>query len=182
MGVIKKTALMVSASLLLLVGLGIADPGNSRLMSSFLAKDPLPGVLPPGAFDERALLRTIADFNSGVSAAYLALDPALLLAAPMTDSVKRGFAAEIAFLKQDGRRLEMTVRDIRLEQVRRLADLKFSVLTVEDVTVRYLEAARGLEIVSYPGSEYQMSYTLDESPSGWRIAAVETIAAAKRDE
>ena len=182
MGVMKTTALMVAVSLGLLLGLGFADPGNTRLMSSFFSNAPRPGVLATGAFDEAGIIRAIAEFNRRLSAAYLELDPAALGDYPMDEGLRRDYAAEIAFLKQDGRALEMTVRHIRIERVRRLPSSMLSVDTVESVKVRYLNTADRAQIADHPAATYAMNYTLEKSAAGWKIAGVETMRAGKRDE
>ena len=200
MGIIKKTVWMVVAALTLLLGLGIADPGNARLMPTFLSNDhmpatflfrwmpsfflqpPMPGVVPKGTADEAAMLRAIVEFNRQLSAAYLALEPAALAAEPMADSLRQDYGAEIAFLKRQGRALEQTVQDIRIEEVARLPDLTWSVNTVEAVTVRYLNAADRTPIAAYPASNYAMNYTLDKSSSGWKMIRVEARKTGKRDE
>ena len=182
MGILSKTALMVAGSLALLLGLGFADPGNRRLMTSFFSKDPPLGVVPKGAADEEGLVRTITRFNSILSAAYLELDPAALAASAMDDGPRRNYVEEVAFLAKDGRALEMTVRDIRIAEVRRLPERMLSVDTVESVKVRYLRAADRTQILAYPETQYAMNYTLEESAAGWRITGVQTMAAGKRDD
>ena len=200
MGIIKKTAWMVVGALTLLLGLGIADPGNARLMPAFLSNDhmpaiflfrwmpsfflqpPMPGVVPKGSADEAAMLRAIAEFNRKLSVAYLALEPAALAAEPMADSLRQDYGAEIAFLKRQGRALEQTVQDIRIEEVARLPDLTWSVNTVEAVTVRYINATDRTPITTYAASNYAMNYTLDKSSSGWTMIRVDTRKTGKRDE
>lgn len=182
MGILSKTALMFAGSLALLLGLGFADPGNSRLMTSFFSTDPPLGVVPKGAADEEGIVRTITRFNRILSAAYLELDPAALAASPMDDGLRRNYVEEIAFLTNDGRALEMTVRDIRIAEVRRLPDRMLSVDTVESVKVRYLRASDRTQIVADPETQYAMNYTLEDSAAGWRITGVQTMEAGKRDD
>lgn len=181
MGVIGKAALMVIAALALLLGLGFADPSKSRLMPSFFSADPPPGVVPRGAIDEGAIVSTIAHFNRDLSSAYLALNPAALAAVPMDEKLRRDFVEELAFLRKGGRALDVTVRDIRISQVRRLENLMLSVDTVESVRIRYLNASDGVEVRAYPEARYAMNYTLEESGSRWKIVAVETMEVGKRD-
>lgn len=173
---------MVAGALALLLGLGFADPGNRRLMTSFFSKDPPPGVVPRDAVDEAGIMRAITQFNRDLSAAYLELNPALLAAAPMDEGLRRNFAEEIAFLRRDGRALEMTVREVRISEVRRLPNLMLSVDTVEAVRVRYLNASDRRQILAHPATRYAMNYTLEKSGAAWKIAAVETMQAAERDD
>jgi len=181
-GILSKTALMVAGSLAVLLGLGVADPGNRRLMPSFFSTDPPLGVVPRGAVDEQGIHRAIAQLNDALAAAYLELDSSALAAAPVADPLRRGYVEEIAFLAKDGRALEMTVRDIRIAEVRRLPERMLSVDTVESVKVRYLRAADRTQILAYPETQYAMNYTLEESAAGWRITGVQTMAAGKRDD
>lgn len=182
MGAVKKTAWMVTGALGLLLGLGVADPGNTRLMTSFFAQGPAPGVVPRGSAEAQQMLGAITGFDRALSAAYLALDPATLKSFPMDDALRRRYAEEISFLKNDGRALEMTVRDIRIESVRRLADKTLSVETVESVKIRYLNAADHNQIAAYPAAKYAMNYVLAKSASAWKIVGVETLRAEKRHE
>lgn len=182
MGVLGKTALMVAGSLAVLLGLGVADPGNSRLMPSFFSTDPPPGVVPRGAVDEQGIRRAIAQFNEALAAAYLDLDSSALAAAPIADALRRSYVEEIAFLVKDRRALEMTVRDIRIAEVRWLPERMLSVDTVETVKVRYLGAADRAQILAYPETRYAMNYTLEESAAGWRITGAQTMEAGKRDD
>lgn len=181
-GAVKKTALMVAGALGLLLGLGLADPGNTRLMTSFFAQGPAPGILPKGSAEAQQTLGAITRFNHGLSAAYLALDSAALKAYPMDDGLRRRYAEEITFLKNDGRALEMTVQDIRIKSVRRLADLTLSVDTVESVKIRYLGAADRTQIAAYPAAKYEMNYTMAKSESTWKVVDVETTRVEKRNE
>jgi len=181
-GILGKTALMVAGSLALLLGLGVADPGNSRLMTSFFSIDPPPGVVPKGTADEQGLVRTITRFNRTLSTAYLELDPAALAALPMDDALRRNYAGEIAFLARDGRALEMTVRNIRIAEVRRLPDRMLSVDTVEFVSIRYLSPADRTQLRADPETKYLMNYRLEDSAAGWRITGVQTMEAGKRDD
>ncbi len=191
---------MVVAALTLLLGLGIADPGSARLMPAFLSNDHMPAiflsrwmpslflpaaapdVVPKGSADEAAMLRAIAEFNRQLSAAYLALDPAPLAAEPMADSLRQDYVTEIAILKRQGRALDQTVLDIRIEAATRLPDLTWSVDTVEAATVRYLNAADRTQISPSPASKYAMNYTLDRSSSGWKMVSVDTRRTGKRDD
>ena len=182
MEAIRKAALMVAGALALLLGLGFADPGNSLLMTSFFAKGPLPGIVPKGAVDQGAIIHAITGFNRSLSAAYVDLDATALAAAPMDDALRRNYVEEITFLANDGRALEMTVRDVRIAEVRRLPDLRLSVDTVELVRVRYLKVPGREELVAHPEARYRMNYTLEEIGSGWRIAGVETMKVERPDE
>lgn len=182
MGALKKTALMVTGALGLLLGLGAADPGNTRLMTSFVAQGPAPGVLPKGSAEAQQMLGAVTRFNRSLSAAYLALDPAALQAFPIDGALRRRYAEEISFLKNDGRALEMTVRDIRIESVRRLADRTLSVDTVESVKIRYLSAADRRQIAAYPATKYAMNYVLAKSASAWKVVGVDTLRVEKRHE
>ncbi len=120
MGIIKKTALMVAGALALGLGLGLADPSNTRLMPSLLEHFAgLLGVASKPVVDKQAMHGAIVQFNRQLSAAYLALEPVALVAEPMADSLRQDYVAEIAFLKRQGRALEQTVQDIRIEEVPR---------------------------------------------------------------
>ncbi len=183
MGLGKKITLMVLGALALLLALGLADPRYGRLMPSQLEHLANRfGVAAKPVVDKPAMHGAIVQFNRQLSAAYLALEPAALAAEPMTDSLRQDYVAEIAFLKSQGRALEQTVQDIRIEEVTRLPDLTWSVNTVEAVTVRYLNAADRTPIASYPVSNYAMNYTLDKSSSGWTMVRVETRKMRKRDD
>ena len=199
MGIIKKTVFMVLGSLALLLALGFADPGNSRLMTTFLSspsatwwwphlcydcqnKAPPPAVAPKGSAEQAALQRAIAAFNRNLSLAYLGPNPAALMATPMADGLRQNYIEEINFLQRDGRALELTVRDIRIEKVAGLTPLKLSVDTVESVKVRYLKASDRTEIVTSPVASYWMNYTLEKAASGWKILGVETTHLGKRSE
>jgi len=173
---------MVAGALGLLLGLGLADPGNTRLMTSFFARGPAPGVLPKGSAEAQQVLGAINRFNRRLSAAYLALDPAALKAYPMDDALRRRYAEEISFLKNDGRALEMTVRDIRIESVRRLADFTVSVDTVESVKIRYLNAADRRQVAADPAAKYAMNYVLAKSASAWKVVGVETLRVEKGND
>lgn len=182
MGIISKTAWMITGALALLVGLGFADPGNSRLMPSFFSTDPPLGIVPRSSFDEAGIVLAITQFNRDLSVAYLELNPAALAASPMDEHLRRNYVDEVAFLRKDGRALEITVRDIRISEVRRLQNMMLSVDTVESVKVRYLNPSERTEILAYPETRYAMNYTLDKSGAGWKIAGVETTNVGKRDD
>lgn len=182
MGTVSKTALMVAGSLAVLLGLGFADPGNRRLMPSFISTDPPLGVAPKGTVDEQGIHRAIAQVNDALAAAYVELDSSALAAAPIADALRRGYVEEIAFLAQDGRALEMTVRDVRIAEVRRLPERMLSVDTIETVKVRYLRAVDRAQILAYPETRYAMNYTLEESAAGWRITGAQTMEVGKRDD
>ena len=187
MGIIKKTVFMVLGSLALLLALGFADPTNVRLMPSI--QEHFTNLLQAigfadakGAPDEEGISPAIAEFNRKLSLAYLELDPAALTDAVMDDGLRRNYINEINFLQQDGRALELTVQDIRIKKVSRLATLMLSVDTLESVKVRYLKAADRTEIIAYPVASYAMNYTLDKAASGWTIVGVETLRPGKRNE
>ncbi len=173
--------LMAAGSLALLVVLGIADPGSRRLMPSLFSNAPV-GELPEGAIDRHAIQRTIGRFNRALSAAYLALDRALLAEVAMTDGVRRTYTDEIAFLGQDGRVLELAVLDIRIERVSRLPNLMLSVDTIESVQARELNSANGTRIAGHSPARYRMNYLLEEAATGWKIAGVETMKVEAADE
>ena len=187
MGIIKKTVWMVLGALGLLLALGFADPTSVRLMPSL--KEHFTNLLlalgsadPKGAHDEKAIHHAIAEFNRNLSLAYLGPTPAPLMAYPMADGLRQNYLEEIGFLQRDGRVLELTVRDIRMEKVTRLTDLILSVDTVESVKVRYLKASDRTEIVTSPVASYWMNYTLEKAASGWRILGVETMHLGKHSE
>ncbi len=182
MGIGKNITYMVLGSVALLQVLGVADPSNRRLMTSFFSTTPAPGVVPKGALDEAGMLRALAEFNSTLSAAYLTLEPAALMAVAMDDALKQRYVEELAFLQAGGRALELTVQDIRIERVARLLDLTLSVDTVETVKVRYLNPLDRSELEAHPAARYAMNYTLEQSGSGWKIVGVETIKAGARDD
>ncbi len=182
MGIIAKTAGMIVGALVLLIGLGFADPGNSRLMPSFFSTDPPLGVVARGSVDEIGIASAITQFNRDLSAAYRDLDASAVTAAPMAESLRRNFVEEIEYLRKDGRALEMTVRDIRISEVRRLQNLMLSVDTIESVRIRYLSVEDRREIRAQPETRYTMNYTLQGSRSGWTVAAVETLDAGQRNE
>lgn len=181
MGIVGKTAWMAAGSLALLIALGHADPSNKRLMSSLFSNEAV-GVLPKGSFDEEAIGRAIVQFNRDLSTAYLQLDAAALAANPMADALKRNYEQEIAFLKQDGRVLQMTVEEVQIRSVARLANERWSVDTVESVQIGYLNASDRSPRSAPAAARYAMNYTLDRSGSGWAIVGVETMKADRRDE
>ena len=187
MGIIKKTVFMVLGSLALLLALGFADPANVRLMPSI--KEHFTNLLQvtgfadaKGAPAEEGISPAIVEFNRKLSLAYLELNPAALTDAVMDDGLRRNTIEEINFLQQDGRVLELTVQDIRIKKVSRLANLMLSVDTLESVKVRYLKAADRTEIIAHPEASYAMNYTLDKAASGWKIVGVETMRPGKRNE
>lgn len=197
MAIIRKTVWMVLGALAILLSLGLADPNNSRLMTTFLSspsapwwwphlcyncdnKAPPPAVAPKGSAEEAALQRAIAEFNRNLSLAYLGPNPAALTATPMADGLRQNYLEEIGFLQRDGRVLELTVQDIRMEKVTRLTPLMLSVDTVESVKVRYLKVSDRTEIATSPVASYWMNYTLEKAASGWKIAGVETMHLEKR--
>ena len=187
MGIIKKTVFMVLGSLALLLALGFADPTNVRLMPSI--KEHFTNLLQAlgfadakGAPDAEGIAPAIVEFNRKLSLAYLELNPAALTDAVMDDGLRRNTIEEINFLQQDGRVLELTVQDIRIKKVSRLANLMLSVDTLESVKVRYLKAADRTEIIAHPEASYAMNYTLDKAASGWKIVGVETMRPGKRNE
>ena len=187
MGIIKKTVFMVLGSLALLLALGFADPTNVRLMPSI--KEHFTNLLQvtgfadaKGAPAEEGISPALVEFNRKLSLAYLDMNPAVLTAEPIDEGLLRNYTEEINFLQQDGRVLELTVRDIRIKKVSKLDKLRLSVDTVESVKVRYLKAADRTEILAYPEASYAMNYTLDKSASGWKIAGVETMRPGKRNE
>lgn len=173
---------MAAGSLALLIVLGHADPGSKRLMPALFSNDEPVGALPKGSFDERAIHREIVEFNLDLSRAYLALDPAAIAARPMADDLKRRYAEEIAFLKSDGRALQMAVGDIRIKTVARLPSELWSVDTVESVKIGYLNAADGSQRTVPMTASYAMNYTLDKSGAGWKVVGVETMKVGGRDE
>ena len=187
MGIIKKTVFMVLGSLALLLALGFADPTNVRLMPSI--KEHFTGLLlalgfadQKGAPAEEGISPAIVEFNRKLSLAYLELNPAALTDAVMDDGLRRNTIEEINFLQQDGRVLELTVQDIRIKKVSRLANLMLSVDTLESVKVRYLKAADRTEIIAHPEASYAMNYTLDKAASGWKIVGVETRKPGKGND
>ena len=188
MGIIKKTVFMVLGSLALLLALGFADPTNVRLMPSikehFTSLSRVLGFFTDqkDAPDEEGISPAIVEFNRKLSLAYLELNPAALTDAVMDDGLRRNTIEEINFLQQDGRVLELTVQDIRIKKVSRLANLMLSVDTLESVKVRYLKAADRTEIIAHPEASYAMNYTLDKAASGWKIVGVETMRPGKRNE
>lgn len=178
---------MVLGSLALLVTLGFADPTNVRLMPSitehFSNLMLMVGFAKPqGVPAEEELSPVIVEFNRKLSLAYLELNPAALTDAVMDDGLRRNFTEEINFLLQDGRALELTVQDIRIEKVSRIDKLRLSVNTLEAVKVRYLKAAERTEIIAHPEAIYAMNYTLDKTASGWKIVGVQTLRPGKRNE
>ena len=178
MGAIRRTALMVAVALALLLALGSADPDHRRLMTSFFATGLRLGVLPGSAPEQAQVLDAVTHFTRSLSAAYLALDPAPLEAVPVGDSLGRGLAEEIAFLRKNGRALDMTVRDIRMLSVQRLENQVLRASTAELVAVRYLRAADRTEIEAQPAARYTMKYLLEPAGQGLRIVAVETLGVA----
>lgn len=190
MGIIKKTVFMVLGSLALLQVLGLADPTSVRLMPSL--REHFSDLLqasgftdPKAAPDKEAIQRVIAEFNRKLSLAYLELNPAALTDALMDDGLRKNYIEEINFLQQDGRALELTVKEIRIQKITRLGDpaeQKLSVDTLESVKVRYLKATDRTEILAHPEAIYAMNYTLDKAASGWKIAGVKTMPTGKRNE
>lgn len=167
---------MAAGSLALLVVLGHADPASQRLMSSLFSNRPV-GLLRGGTFDDGAIHRALVQFNGNLSKAYLEGDPQALAAGSMADDLKRHYAEEIDFLKRDGKTLRVTVDSIRIGNVARLPSELWRVETLESVTIGSLKASQGVEEVPPVTSNYAMAYTLDQSPSGWRVVGVETVKA-----
>ena len=139
-------------------------------------------MAPKGSAEEAALLSAIVGFNRNLSLAYLDSNPALLVAYPMAEGLRQNYLKEIDFLQGDGRVLELTVRDIRIEKVTGLTASMLSVDTVESVKVRYLKASDRTEIVASPVASYAMNYTLEKDASSWKIAGVETMHLGKHSE
>ena len=165
---------MVAGALGILVALGFADEDKYQLMPSFRSNLRV-GVLPKGEADEEGLYRAISQFNRQLSLAYRSLDPAPLAALPMDDRLRSGYLDELAFLARRGRTMEMTVGNIKLEEVRRLPNELVAVTTTESVALRYLKAADRTEIESYPEAAYVMRYLLERSSPGWKVMRSETV-------
>lgn len=169
---------MVVGALALLLALGFADEDKYLLMPSFL-KNPRMGVLPKGEPSEEGIYSTISLFNRGLSSAYLALDPSALMHLPMDERLRRSYVEEIAFLRKGGRAMEMTVTDVRIEEVSRLPSDLVSVRTTESVVLRYLTPSDGTEVASYPKTGYVMNYLLEPSASGWKVLGTQTLKVGK---
>lgn len=178
----KNIALIAVAALALLLGLGALDENKHRLMASYTERVPVLGVIPKGKADEAGMLGAITQFNRALSLAYLSLDPAPLSSYPMPDDIRQGYIEELAFLKKDGRALELTVNNVGIDQVERLSVDNYRVKTLESVTTKYLSTSDGKEIASNPASGYVMSYVVNKSPGGWKVLQADTVKADKRDE
>ena len=178
-----KIILMVAGSLALGLVLAFADPDNTRLMPSFSEHfQQVTGEVSEKRLDEQEISRVIAAFNRDLARAYLELDATALASVPLDERLRKDYVEEVAFLKKDGRVLELTVRDIRVSGMAGLSNDMLSVTTVESVRVRYLNAKDKTEIVSYPEARSAMNYTLDKVASGWKIVQVATLNVGRRDE
>lgn len=187
MKVIKKTVGMMLGALALLVALGFADPTNVRLMSSIT--EHLSNLLQAvGLVDARdvpdgeVIGPIIAEFNTKLSQAYRDLTPTALETVLMDEGLRRNYAEEIEFLRDDGRVLELTVGDIRIKQIIPMDELGLRVDTLETVKIRYLKAGDRREIQSEPDAVYAMTYQLKNTDSGWTIMDVETLRVGRRDD
>lgn len=178
MAIIKKTVAMVIGALALLLVLGFSDADKYLLMPSFFDNHRV-GVLSKGEVDEKRIYRTISRFNRNLSSAYLVLDASPLRSSPMAEDLRRSHIDELAFLRKIGRAMELTVTDVRIEEVRRLPNDLLSVRTTESVALRYLSDRDGTEIVSYPQTGYVMNYLLEPSRSGWKVMRAETVKVEK---
>lgn len=187
MGIIKKTVFMVLGSLALLQTLGLADPASLRLMPSITVHfanllQALGVSEPKGAPDAEGISPAIIEFNRKLALAYLELNAAALTDVVMDEGLRQNYIEEINFLQKDGRALELTVQNIRIEKVSPLDKLMLSVDTLESVKVSYLNSTDRSQILAYPEAMYAMNYTLDKVASGWKIMAVETRERGKRNE
>lgn len=181
MAIIKKTAAMIIGSLVILLALGFSDANRYLLMPSFFSNHRV-GVIPKKEVDEKRIYRTISRFNRDLSLAYLGLDPSPLKSSPMADDLRRSYIEELAFLRKDGRAMDITVADVRIQEMRRLPNDLLSVTTTESVALRYPNDRNGTEIVSYPQTGYVMNYLLAASRSGWRVVKAETVRVEERRE
>lgn len=181
----KNIALMVVAALLLLLGLGALDENKHLLMPSYTEytkNTPVLGVIPKGKADEPGMLGAIAQFNRALSLTYLSLDPAPLASYPLADDVRQSYIEELAFLKNDGRALELTANNVRIDRVERLSVDSYRVETLESVTAKYLSTTDRKEIGAYPATGYVMSYVVKKFPDGWKVMQADTAKVDKRDE
>lgn len=165
---------MIAGALALLLGLGFADGERYRLMPTF-SNNPRVGLLSSAEADEEGLRRTLSRFNGQLGLAYRTLDPSALASVPMDDGLRRSYVEELAFLRKDGRAMELSVADIGIEEVRRLPNELISVRTAESVSVRYLAAAGQAETFGYV-----MNYLLERSPAGWKVLRAETLKVEER--
>ena len=180
MSIFKKTVLMFLGAVMLFFALAFADQYDALIMP-FLPKGPPPGVSSQLPVDNQQVSEVIEGFHSALSKAYLTLEPSSLYTFPMDERLRRSYLGELAFLKRDGRVMEMVVGDVMIEEAKRVSPFVMTVKTVESVNVRYLKVADGAEILSYPEAKYSMNYTLEMAPLGWKIIAVETMKVERRE-
>jgi len=177
---VRKTVFMFIGAFLLFFALAFADEYEALIMP-FLAKGPPSGMSLQLPVDNKQVLEVIKGFHAVLSTAYLTLEPSSLYTFPMDERLRKNYLDELSFLKRDGRVMEMVMGNLMIGEVKRLSPFVMKVKTVESVNVRYMKAADGAEIVSYPEAEYTMNYTLEMAPLGWKVIAVETLKVERRE-
>lgn len=176
----KSTVLMFLGSLMLFFALAFLDE-YENVIAPILSKGPPPGVESLMDIDASAIAEVIVLFNENISGAYLSADSSALYTSSMSEQLRRSYVEEITFLQRDGRIMDMGVSDFEIKKIKKLSMFLLNVETVELVNVRYLKAADGAEIVSYPEAEYTMNYTLEMGLSGWKIIRAETVKVKRRE-
>lgn len=120
--------------------------------------------------------RTIMDFSSSLSKAYLAGDPSLLAAGLIDDKLRTVIAEEITYLKREGRVMELSVKDLKIEEIRFISSRLIRVSTTETVGLRYLNIDDKKEIITYPDARQDMVYTVEYIMGKQKILSFEVIS------
>lgn len=119
--------------------------------------------------------RTILDFSNSLSKAYLAGDPSLLAVGLLDDKLRAIIAEEITYLKREGRVMELSVKDLKIKDVRFISSRLIRVSTTETVGLRYLSIDDKRERITYPDARQEMVYTVEYVMGKQKVLSFEVI-------
>lgn len=128
-------------------------------------------IIEKGYMEVESIIR---NFNAALSEIYLSSDPSRVRALPVDEKLKKVVADDIAFLNKNGKVMNVSVGEIKLEDIRRLSPFELRVRTREIVSLSYLNAKDGTVSMPRQDAEYKMVYTLGMKDGRWIVIRYET--------
>ena len=171
---------MFLGALLLFFALAHVDQYESLILP-LLSKDKPSDVASATKVREDEVLKVLVGFNDALKRAYSSLNPSGLFVFSMSDELRQNYLEELAFLKRDGRTMEVEVGAIKVKESRLLSPFMLKVRTVEPVAIRYVNIFDGTEIKSYPVVNYTVEYIFEIAPYGYKVVSVKTVQTEKNN-
>lgn len=171
-----KSFLMIISSVLIFVLLASMDEYES-VIAPLLTRESKELKKPMITIPEmdKEIVTFLESFHSMLSQAYLSADSARAEDLPADKKIIKELAEEINFLVNNGKVMDISVGNIRVEKMERLSSFIVRVKTKETVSLSYLNITDRTEIVPMQVAEHEMSYLLGGGSGGWMLISLDTL-------